>query len=394
MRPIRLHLDTSDYAAMYKALPGTADAGTRDRLIELVECGTIEIGLSFHVVFEFLQKAEPKFRDDRIARARLLTRLCRKNAFPYLTDLTQGHRFSTDGIWVPRIYLEEVEIEAVIQTMMQTIAARPASTPHERKALSKRTYFVEWVRSNPDASGHLINEHWPLLFGRELVTGGDFNQYVLGQMTRSEANEKLRFYITDPEAVYETWFENYGRENPVPELRDKIANAFVEMLSERKRIMDEIAADKKAIKAAISARGEARLGAEDRARFATLARDLESYRSDLTSPDEMSKDPAWVKVVGKEGTQIAAEIFHALLKEKREIKRSDGIDLVHAMYLPHVDLWRGDRAFSGLLIKNKTPFHERVVPTLAELLGRIEAECAKEQIAIPRASDRGYAPGC
>jgi hypothetical protein len=47
------------------------------------------------------------------------------------------------------------------------------------------------------------------------------------------------------------------------------------------------------------------------------------------------------------------------------------------MYLPHVDLWRGDKDFSNLLIKNRVNFYERVVPTLSELLDRIENEATK-----------------
>jgi hypothetical protein len=47
------------------------------------------------------------------------------------------------------------------------------------------------------------------------------------------------------------------------------------------------------------------------------------------------------------------------------------------MYLPYTDLWRGDRAFSDLLIKHRVSFSERVVPTLVDLPDRIEAELAK-----------------
>jgi hypothetical protein len=90
MRPIHLHLDTSDYAAMYCALPGTTAERVRDELREMTENGRIEIGLSYHVVFELLQKAEPQFRPDRLARARLLKQLCGQNAFPYPSDLGQG----------------------------------------------------------------------------------------------------------------------------------------------------------------------------------------------------------------------------------------------------------------------------------------------------------------
>jgi hypothetical protein len=83
MTPVRLHLDTSDYAAMYNAQPDSPGARIRDRLLEMKATGLIEIGLSHHVVFELLQEASPEFRADRIARAQMLTKLCDRNAFPY-----------------------------------------------------------------------------------------------------------------------------------------------------------------------------------------------------------------------------------------------------------------------------------------------------------------------
>jgi len=46
------------------------------------------------------------------------------------------------------------------------------------------------------------------------------------------------------------------------------------------------------------------------------------------------------------------------------------------MYLPHADLWRGDKAFSTLLINNRIDFCKRIVPSLAELPERIEAAIA------------------
>src|SRR6516162_1715939 len=92
LRPIRLHLDTSDYAAMYCAVPGSAAAQVRDFLKRMAELGKIQIGLSYHVVFELLQKATLEYREDRLARALLPVELCGKNAFPYPTDLGQGYK--------------------------------------------------------------------------------------------------------------------------------------------------------------------------------------------------------------------------------------------------------------------------------------------------------------
>ena len=122
MHPIRLHLDTSDYAAMYCAPPGSDAAKIRAFLKGTAELGKIQIGLSYHVVFELLQKAAPEYRGDRLSRARLLVELCGNNAFPYPTDLGQGYRFSTDGLWIPRIDLLDFEVESVVAHYADAVA--------------------------------------------------------------------------------------------------------------------------------------------------------------------------------------------------------------------------------------------------------------------------------
>ena len=56
-----------------------------------------------------------------------------------------------------------------------------------------------------------------------------------------------------------------------------------------------------------------------------------------------------------------------------KIEDSFGGDLVHALYLPHVDLWRGDRRFSEV-IKNAVPsYANKVVSKLNSLAAAIDA---------------------
>jgi hypothetical protein len=210
-RPVRVHLDTSDYAVMYCAAEGSAQARVRDWLKDIATCGSIEIGISYHIVFELLKKAEPKYREDRLARARLLTNLCGRNAFPYPTDLGQGPPFSAEGLWVPRIDLEEIEVERVIGALMQAMGRCPYANRHERRALSNRKYVAAWASTNPEKLRQFAIDAWPLRFGRSFVEDGDLVRYLSGVMSAEEANRKLRFYITDPVMVYEVWFEQYGR---------------------------------------------------------------------------------------------------------------------------------------------------------------------------------------
>jgi hypothetical protein len=346
----------------------------------MVQSGRIEIGLSYYVVFELLQKAEPKYREDRLARARLLTALCGQNAFPYPSDLGQGYGFSRDGLWIPRIEVEDFEVERLVQDVMDVASHHPELNRHERRVLSKRNNFVNWVRSNPSRLTPLPGESWPLPFGRDFAQSGDFRRYVLGQMTRGEANRKLLFYITDPETVYKTWFEHYGLPNPVAERRDKMASKIMLMLKELPEALDRMEALRTDVRNALATTGDNALDPENRQKLVQLARDVETFRIETTSPQELTKQvPLWKELVGEKGALIAAQTFFAFHGEKREIKRSDAIDLLHAMYLPHTDLWRGDRAFSDLLVRHKVDLNERVVPTLLELPGRIEAEIARRE---------------
>jgi hypothetical protein len=280
---------------------------------------------------------------------------------------------------VPQIDLEDIEIEKLVQRVMESLTRLPQLTEHERKAASKRKYFAEWARGNPADAIRLVKDQWPLLFGYEFVERGDFRRYILEELTRDEANAALRFYITDPESVYKIWFESYKWENPVSDRRDNIADKLTQMLQTLKTQLDESANLNSTIRGALDGKVDGALSAEDREKLKNLKMEVQEFRSEMASPEELSKHPAWIKIVGKEGAIIAAQIFYALYREKREIKRSDAIDMIHAMYLPHTDLWRGDKAFSNLLIKNKVHLHERVVPSLAELPNRIREEIANKE---------------
>jgi hypothetical protein len=373
MRPLRLHLDTSDYATMYRASPGSSAAQIRETLKELVHACKIEIGLSHHVVFELLQKAEPEHRTDRLERARLLSELCERNALPYPSDLGQGFGFSKDGLWAPRIDLEEVEIENVVHHIMHVVTIHPDSSRHEQRVHIKRKYLKAWMQDYPVRANELHARHWPFLFAHDFASNGDLGRYLLGDMDRAVANEKLRFHITDPVSVYTTYFDLYGRDDPIAERRDAIASKFVVMLEGLRGILDGSNNLRGEIDEALALKGEEALSSEGRATLMKLKADVKTFRAETLSPEELSRQvPAWKNMLGEDGALIAAQILYAFHREGRPIKRSDAIDFLHASYLPHVDLWRGDKAFSDLLIKHKVKFSERVISTLEGLLSRIE----------------------
>ena len=364
---------------MYCALPGSDWVKVRDFLKEMVELGKIQIGLSYHVVFELLQNATPQYREDRLARARLLVELCRKNAFPYPTDLGQGDKFSTEGLWIPRIELEDFEVENIVDHYADAAARQLNLSRSQRRAFSKRRNLVNWARAD---ERRLREFPWSAPFGPKFAESGDFRRYVLGEITRAEANNRLRCYLTDPVSIYNTWFDYYGLDNPIVDRRDQMANKLMLMLSELKAMLGETCHLRAEIRSALTARGDSALSAPARAKLTVLEREVKTFGSELKSPQELTKNaPRWKELFGEESGLLAAQILYAFHKDGRDIKNSDGIDLIHAMYLPHADLWRGDKAFSTLLINNRVDFCTRIVPSLGELPGRIEAAIAAQRLA-------------
>ena len=359
---------------MYCALPGSPAAKVRDFLKTMAELGKIQIGLSYHVVFELLQKAAPQYREDRLARARLLIELCGRNAFPYPTDLGQGYKFSTEGLWIPRIELQDSEVENLVDHYADTVARQLNLNRQRRRAFSKRRNLANWARAD---ERRLREFPWPVPFGPKFAESGEFRRYVLGQITRTEANNKLRCYLTDPVNIYNTWFDYYGMDNPIVDRREQMASRLTLMLSELKVMLGEQAVLRAKIRSALTATGDRALSAAAREELTALEREVKTFGSDIKSPHELTKNaPRWRELFGEKSGLIAAQIFYAFHKEGRDIKNSDAIDLIHAMYLPHADLWRGDKAFSTLLINNRIDFCTRIVPSLMELPGRIEVAIA------------------
>jgi hypothetical protein len=359
---------------MYCALPGSDAAKIRGFLKDTAGLGKIQIGLSYHVVFELLQKATPQYREDRLARAQLLVELCGKNAFPYPTDLGQGYKFSTEGLWIPRIELQDFEVDNVVAHYADAVARQLNLSRQERRAFCKRRNFVEWARAD---QRRLKEFPWSAPFGPQFAQTGEFRRYVLGEITRAEANNGLRCYLTDPIHIYNTWFDHYGLDNPIVDRRDQMASKLTLMLSELKAMLADQAALRAEIRSALTTTGDNALSPPVRETLTALERDVKTFGSELKSPDELTKNaPRWKELFGEASAMIAAQILFAFHKDGRDIKSSDGIDLIHAMYLPHADLWRGDKAFSTLLINNRIDFCSRIVPSLAELPGRIEAAIA------------------
>jgi hypothetical protein len=298
LRPIRLHLDTSDYAAMHVAPHGSPNAQIRDKLKEMVRSGHLEIGLSYHVLFEFVQKATPQYRDDRLARAQLLRELCGHNAFPHPIDLGKGYSFSNDGVWFPRSELAFFDVENLIKDLISTeVQNLPRG---KRRALSKRTNFIKWARDNPSRLDVLITaQPWSLVLQQRFIKPGHLKRYIFGETSRVEANRELLSCVVDPATMYETWFEHSDGENPLAVIGEQLTSKIITMLTDLRQQVDiNIPALRTQIKKAMAMHAN---NPEARAKFAQLERDVKEERSMILSPQLLTQHTpgGWTKLVGE-----------------------------------------------------------------------------------------------
>jgi hypothetical protein len=266
---------------MYCAPPGSDAAKIRDFLKRTAELGKIQIGLSYHVVFELLQKAAPEYREDRLARARLLLELCGKNAFAYPTDLGQRYKFSTEGLWIPRIELEDFEVENIVAHYADAIARQLNFSRQQRRAFCKRRNFVNWARTD----GRRLREFpWTAPFGPKFAESGEFRRYVLGEITRAEANARVRYYLTDPVSGYNTWFDCYGLDNPIVGRRDQMASKLTLMLSDLKGMVGSAGDLRAELRSELTATRDRALSAPAREKLTALDREAKTFARELLSP--------------------------------------------------------------------------------------------------------------
>jgi hypothetical protein len=102
---------------------------------------------------------------------------------------------------VPRFDLEDTDIGWVLEATLAGLRRHPALPRNRRRLLAHRQHVVAWAREDSASFAQLAGECWPLLFARSFAEDGDLGRYLLGTLSREEANRKIWVYFTDPTQV-------------------------------------------------------------------------------------------------------------------------------------------------------------------------------------------------
>jgi hypothetical protein len=373
--PLTLYLDTSDYSELSK-LNLTPDLDdVRIKLFDLVDSGKIRIAFSFLIIAELLQDFEPEFVESRRRRAQLIKRLCGSNCFPYVSDFWKGRGLSTEGNWMPDGVIDAFSFTSFRKQFRDRLLKFEGLNRSLRRKYANEHALAEYVRSNPNHLKIKPTDDLAKYFPNAFIEGDYFRRYFAREISEAEASEALRKCITDPAHFFELWFvhfENKGVlqglvEDHVSRLRDGIVQLqklFFTFEAESKSLQSQAAISKRSyreLKNNFSAMGmKLDLPPPNHAKVATVGDLLIS----LEKPRELNALP--------EHSQVLLWEFMKAYMGPRKINNSSIRDMMHAMYIPHCDLWRGDRKFSRLLNDLPISHKSSIVPSLSELPSRIE----------------------
>jgi hypothetical protein len=364
-RPLTIYLDTSDLSVLYRATEGSDTCRIASELLRLSDMGAIAIGVSFPLIFEFLQDCDAEHQPDRLARARFLKRLCGSNAFPYISDMLEGADFRNDGIWLPRKPLESFTIKHLEQRLLARLRKELPASRAMRHKLANRKNFRALLAQNPNAMTLTEADLQGFPLSDEFLEGNYLRRFLLGRVSAASVDGVLRRWITDPESFFIIWYKYLGRTNALTEMikeyAERLAIAFStlnELHLSLRDSLERVAAAKRDLKKAWS-----NLPPELRK---VIQRKTLSMKVDNAFPNATR----FGETLGPDRAAVAAAFFKSRASGAK-FQHSDLADLMHAMYLPLCDLWRGDRAFATMLLRAGVPHAEHIVPSLSELPSRI-----------------------
>jgi hypothetical protein len=373
---LTIFLDTSDYVALCRDNLSIEMLAIRNKLFELVDSRKIRIGFSYLILFELLQDYSPEYLEDRRKRARLVSRLCGANCFPYVTDLFDGKSFSNEGVWMPRETLNDLSFSFLKQQIKSRILQTARLNRANRRKYANPKAFVNYLKSDPSAMKLTMSDIGDLPFPQSFIEGQYFRKYFLGEISLAEADKELRKFVTDPECFFEFWFQYYGKTNPLNELLgaaidnmktkiEELQTLSLNFKNTQKGHEEELSKFRKFESEAASLErdlgirtGSSRVKIPKMQKANDLIRSLEIPAISQELPEHIRK--------------LVWEYLLAFI-EPRKFLNSDIADIIHALNIEHCDLWRGDQTFCKLLMNSKMSNKDRIVSSLRDLPNRIES---------------------
>ena len=366
----KVYLDTSDYAWLYRH----QDSELYNNLLQIKLEKNVEYYYSYVSYFELIQEYSEKYIEDRLERARCLNELCDGKVIRWFGKLVQGQIYSNSGEWFP----EDDPILTIADIMKAIIGGAEKELPRQlRRRLKNKRGLRKLVDEIPgflDVSR--LRGEFPL--PDEFLNSDVLRKYARGEIGEEDANTILRSAITDPVNFVKVYYGHYKGTNPLTghahQATANIATALDDMLTAIRQASSarrETAQQERRLRGMRARSGEALFDKQIKE-----LNDLKIQLLNITDVGKIVKQFNFNERIGSFYPEFLVKVLEAyvceiLTDENRNIQKSDFGDILNALYIPYVDLWRGDRSFCGLLMRSQIDGHEKIVMSLKCLPERI-----------------------
>jgi len=392
--PPTVYLDTQDYSRFGTVIEGRGSAETEGlykQLVALADAGDATFACSMPIMSELLSYNDnlPGISD---AKAQAVEALCQGHALKHpsrvvaiemarvaydqeLVSVAPEERpHSNDYAWYP-------DIEDVFANLHDRIRAMKDEHINRASRLNRAARRMAQKQMRSFDPMTIVNEAAPEVAARfgfsEADAHASLGEFLQGRISSREGSRRMFATIARPTTFVQAYFLANDGDKSLPAwisgFGEQIAGALAKFQNMFAALPPLDDASRSSIKSLI-----ARQASGFSTTFLNLAKD---ELPKLTMPtdlfEKMSRDTALVNKVpsaSNAGKLLSSYIAQTvgLVGSASKVERSFGGDLMHAVYLPHVDLWRADRRFAHLAKLAVPGFKNKVVTRCTELPGAIE----------------------
>lgn len=360
-KPIRIYLDTSDYADFSRPDIGEKDKEILDFLSSKVKSKEIEVGYSYWIVTELIQDSSAEFRVNRILRAKTIKDLCGENAFPYPSDFAEGDRYPNKGIWMPKTAMQEFSATKLEAILKENILKSDRINRNFRRKFANRNYFKSFVRESAKEIKITREDFDGLPVTEEFVEGNFLVKFISGTISQEKMDIELTKWIADPELFFDFWYSYSGKENPLKKMVEKPFIRLTEDFEKLKQKYKETVSKYNQIKSDIKS-------IEKNLKELGISRNLEKDLGKISLPKiEFKFDHSKMLL----GMNYLNTYMEKLLLGSFEPKRSDIIDLMNIYQIHDVDLLRCDKKMFSIFKDSEHINPKKMIGSRGDIISRI-----------------------
>jgi len=411
MRPLQVYLDSSDFSTLSnpQALAANPQLPViRDSLLAFAEAGQVQYRFSgIHVVEITHTTADA--RAHALRRAEMIERLCGRNAMRHVYNLfvldgayvcaskrREGaptcfpdYAFSNDGEWFPHLGNLGRDLETAMQRDILTVLKEKRVSRHDRRVWNRKLFrngrptleFRELAAANVqefddglEASLPLTERFYREQYGRKLACGEITAEEFAAEAIRGVCDVRnfVGWYIDRLEKGREIVgiFRNIGEDlyramqgvrQQLEDFRDRFGGYYMDEKERRAQIAkflrgQQIHFRRRMLQVALHG-DEALLGAWRVSR--------EVWKKTVLDDDSLELPSVGILL------DVYTEYAKRVVSLSGKVDTSDWPDIMHAVYVPYVDVFRADTRTAEFIKPIAQKRGYRVVRLLEDLPGEI-----------------------